>query len=351
MWVKGEIIHNLNKAHGGVADALTRNGQPHLFDRLTWFKLLWIHNDIGARPLIARSWAQGARCWLFLAEQKRGQATALANYYTLAFRPVFTGGEENGTRHALLVALARRLRHGSLRLHHISLAPVPVADGSADLIARAFRTAGWHVYERMATMNWTLNVNGRSFDDYWAERPGELRATLSRKSKKSDLGVEIHKQIIPELWAEYESIYAESWKPAEGSIEFLHAFAKNEARYGALRLGIARHEGAAVAAQLWTIEPGVGGPRAIIHKLAYRQSAAELSPGTILTAAMFRHVIDEDKVALIDYGTGDEAYKADWMEERNPLMQIDCYNPRRLAGLAGSARLRLRALARRGGRD
>jgi len=110
-----------------------------------------------------------------------------------------------------------------------------------------------------------------------------------------------------------------------------------------LRLGIARLDGIAVATQLWTLEPG----RAIIHKLAYRTSAAEHSPGTILTHAMFQHVIDHDKVPLIDYGTGDDAYKADWMDTRTVMERIECFNPSRVDGLIASGKAWLAGLARR----
>ncbi len=346
MWVKGQIIHRPDDATGGVKALLTREAQPHLFDRLRWFELLWAHNDLGIRPIIARSWAQGNRCWLFLAEQQNGAATGLANYYTLAFRPIFTGDAEPKQQKAMLIALARRLRQGRKTLSSITLAPVPTEDGSADLLAGAFRGAGWMVFRSFAAASWTINVAGKTFDDYWAERPGALRSTFARKLKKSAVTVKVHSTLTEALWAEYSSIYAESWKPEEGSLSFLRAMAEEESAAGCLRLGIARLEGVAIAAQIWTLEPD----RAIIHKLAYRASAAEHSPGTILTAAMFRHVIDEDKVELIDYGTGDDSYKADWMDTRHELARITCFNPRHPRALAQALKIWMTRLAR-GNRD
>jgi len=323
MWVKGQITHDLEGATGGVKDLLDRAGQPHLFDRAYWFHMLWTHNALGRQPLIARSWSKGARGWLFLADQGNFKATALANYYTLAFRPIFTGSPDLQTRKALLIATARRLRRRPMHITQITLSPVPTDDGTADLLAHSFRSAGWLVFRSEKTANWTVNVRDMSFDQYWDERPGALRSTFARKAKKADIKTEIHTAFDPSIWAEYESIYAESWKPEEGSIVFLRALAETEGAAGALRLGIARLDGVAIAAQLWTIEPD----RAIIHKLAYRASAADLSPGTTLTAAMFRHVIDIDHVPLIDYGTGDDRYKADWMDTRSVMEQIECLNP------------------------
>ena len=340
MWIKGQIIHRLDDATGGVKDLLTRAAQPNLFDRLRWFELLWAHNNIGVRPTIARTWGGGARCWLFLAQQSASRATALANYYTLSFRPIYTGEPDANTRKALLIAIARRLRG---QLGQITLSPIPAADGTADEFCSAFKRAGWIVFRAFSTVNWTVDVAGKRFADYWAERPGALRSTYARKLKKTGISTEVHRTLNDELWAEYDSIYAESWKPDEGSLAFVHAMATEEAEAGCLRLGIARIDGVAVAAQLWTLQPD----RAIIHKLAYRESAAEHSPGTILTAAMFRHVIDEDRVPLIDYGTGDDAYKADWMDTRQTMEQIDCLNPRYPRALWAASKMWLARLARR----
>jgi len=330
MWVKGQIAYSLNDASGGLSNVLTRAAQPHLFDRITWYKLLWTHNRLGARPIIARAWGEGARSWLFLAQQNVHSATSLANYYTLAFRLVFTGNPDAVMRRALMVAIARRLRRLPLRLARVTLTPVPTDDGSAAELAAAFRAAGWWVFQSFVTANWTVNVAGKSFDAYWSERPGALRSTLARKLKKSLLTTEVHTRFDDALWEHYETIYAESWKPEEGSTAFLRALAEQEAEAGGLRFGLAWLDGVAVAAQLWTIEPG----RAIIHKLAYRASAADHSPGTLLTAAMFQYVIDTDKVDVIDYGTGDDAYKADWMDTRSEMERIECFNPRSLRGFA-----------------
>ena len=124
---------------------------------------------------------------------------------------------------------------------------------------------------------------------------------------------------------------------------FLRAMAETEGAAGALRMGIARIDGQAVAAQLWTVDRGT----AIIHKLAHREDAAEKSPGTILSKALFAHVIDSDRVSLIDFGTGDDRYKADWMTDRTMRMRVALYNSRRPAGLLGAARARMSGLVAR----
>src|SRR5690606_4732959 len=112
------------------------------------------------------------------------------------------------------------------------------------------------------------------------------RTTLKRKAKK--LEIVILTAFDDGAWRSYEAIYAESWKPGEGDPALLQRFAEAEGAAGRLRLGLARHEGQAVAAQFWTVEDGT----AYIHKLAHLQSARPLSAGTVLTAALLARVID-----------------------------------------------------------
>ena len=338
MWVKGEIFRNLDDAARHAAGSLDRAQQASLFDRFDWFGRTLKHTPVSGTPLIVRARADGSDCWLFLAAL-RGKASALASWYTLAFRPIFTGAPDAKTMHALLLATARRLtKHVST----ITLAPMPEADAAR--VVRAFDRARWVATMAPSTVNWTINTANLSFDEYWAARPGELRSTVKRKAVKFGVETQIHTRFDAAAWNAYEAIYAASWKPEEGSSAFLRDMALVEGDAGALRFGVATIAGESVAAQLWTVENG----RAIIHKLAHLETAAEASPGSILTAAMFGHVIDVDQVALVDFGTGDDRYKRDWMDTRTPLMTVALFNPRTPAGLAGAAKHGLRALVRRG---
>ena len=90
-----------------------------------------------------------------------------------------------------------------------------------------------------------------------------------------------------------------------------------------MRMGLASKDGEPVAAQFWTVDDGT----AYIHKLAHRESAKSLSSGTTLTATLLNHVIDADRVSLVDFGTGDDPYKRDWMEEKRRRWSLTCLRP------------------------
>lgn len=305
---------------------------PTPFDKASWYQLI---AETGITPLIAVADDGSASVAVALTEDG-GWITPLRNWYSFIWRQL---GCNSAAAKALLVDIARHLKSRSYR---VTLEPVPDEDGSAQQLIEAFTAAGWRVEAARCDINHALEVKGRSFAEYWAQRPGSLRATLKRKGKK--VQTHIATQFDPLLWEEYERIYAASWKPAEGNPAMLRAFAKSEGHAGRLRLGLAYDGDLAIAAQFWTVEQGT----AYIHKLAHLESHKHLSVGTTLSAILFQHVIDCDRVALIDFGTGDQPYKADWMEVVRPRYRIDCLNPDNPRAWAPLAKRMLRRIAEPG---
>jgi CelD/BcsL family acetyltransferase involved in cellulose biosynthesis len=307
---------NLNEVQGdpAVAALLQAPMATAPFDRLAWFQGLVA--DCGLRPLLAVARDGDTVAILPLAQGADG-LVPLANWYSFRVQPVFSPGADNV---ALLTAIARDL---SKRTGRITLWPVP--DGAASALTTAFRAAGWFVTREACDTNHTLTVGGRCYADYLATRPGPLRTTLKRKAKK--VAITLYDHFTPEAWGHYETVYAASWKPEEGSPVFLRRFAEAEGAAGRLRLGVAHGDVDGllqpVAAQLWTVEAGT----AFIHKLAYVEAAKPLSPGTSLSAALFEQVIDRDGVTNIDFGTGDDPYKRDWMEAQRIRYRIVMLRP------------------------
>ena len=296
------------------AGALGRECQPVPFDRLTWWSGLYELCLPGEHALLALAREDDSRCALALMRRPGSkQLRSLANWYSFWARPVFMGGGE-----ALLPALARDLAKKARR---VSLSPLAEAD--AWQVAQAFCAAGWSVRAEQIDINHRVELAGRSFAKYWAARPGRLRETVRRKSAKSVVTLRIVACFDTSDWAAYEAVYAQSWKPEEGSPAFLRRFAESEGAAGTLRLGLAYIDSRPVAAQLWTVENG----SAYIHKLAHTEEASAHSPGTLLSHALFAHAIDRDGVSSIDFGTGDDAYKRDWMEQARPMLRLDMHRP------------------------
>lgn len=316
-----------------LADLLSDTTQIAPFDRLAWWRLLAEH--CGIDPLLAVARDGNSAAVLPLQRANDG-LTGLANWYTFRLRPVVSAEGDGAT---LLTSLARDLAR---RVHRVTLGGLPDEDGSASLVEAAFRAAGWLVLREESDSNHVLDVAGRSYDAYLAARPGQLRTTLKRKSGKVE--TRVLDRFDSDIWTDYEAIYAQSWKPSEGSPAFLRAFAEAEGKAGRLRLGLALAEGRAIAAQMWTVEGGT----AFIHKLAHIEEAKPLSPGSVLSAALFRHVIDEDEVHTVDFGTGNDGYKRDWMEQVRPRYRLDMLRSRNQKNWLFLAKRALRSLAPRG---
>lgn len=284
------------------------------FDRLGWFAAL--EAEGGMAPLFAVAQDGDGLVALPLARGGRHRHLGpLANWYAFAIRPI-------GTDQRLLGAIARDLRRRAAR---ITLWPLPDEHGEATALARAFRAAGWYTALEPCDTNHYLVPGGRCYADYLATRPGALRSTLRRKGGK--VAITLHDRFTDAAWAAYEAVYAQSWKPEEGCPALLRRFAREEGAAGRLRLGLAHAriggKDQPVAAQFWTLEKGT----AYIHKLAHAASAAALSPGTALSAALFERVIDTDHAHMIDFGTGNDAYKRDWMEATRPRYRLAAWSP------------------------
>lgn len=337
----GEDQANAKAAGAPVALPLGTAGP---FDRPLWFDRLAAMHWSGARRADAFGSADGCSVWLPLVAPQAGRLESLANWYSFVHRPLFAGARDTMAQTGALTDLCTRLR---ARAAQLSLYPVPEVDGSQAMLCAALKAAGWWVVARPAGDSHWLDLAGLDYDRWWADRPGALRSTVARKAKKGLVDLHIAQRCDPDYWQAYENIYAASWKPEEGNPALLRAFAEDEGRAGRIRLGLARIDGVPVAAQFWTVENGC----AYIHKLAHVEDSVKASPGTLLTAALFRHVIITDGVRRVDFGTGNDRYKPDWMNRHDKLWRIEAFNPSRLAAWPKAIRARLRQPRGKQGRD
>jgi CelD/BcsL family acetyltransferase involved in cellulose biosynthesis len=87
-------------------------------------------------------------------------------------------------------------------------------------------------------------------------------------------------------------------------------------------------DGYAAASQIWF----VANKHASIFKLAYDEKYKSLSVGSILTADLFKNIIENDDPIEVEYGVGDEAYKSDWMDKSRQRITLDIYNATTVRG-------------------
>jgi len=270
---------------------------------------------------------------LYADGQAPHRRLAVANCYASLYSPLISSARD---RNAVLGALADKLTERSSACAAVRWAPLDRDSPDTPALERAFAERGWYVRRHFAFGNWHLPCTGLSFEEYMAGRDSRLYNTWLRKSKKfQGPGSDARLEIVtggPGLEAAmdaYEKVYARSWKEPEEHPHFIRGWARICARNGWLRLGLAWVGEVPVAAQFWFTLHG----RANVFKLAYDEQYSRWSAGTVLTAHMFRHSLEEDRVAEIDYLTGDDPYKRSWMSARRERIGLVACNPRSLRGL------------------
>ena len=220
--------------------------------------------------------------------------------------------------------------------------------GLVPLLA-GLRRAGFLSYRFAHFGNWYEFVGGRRWAAYLEARPGALRTTIRRKLRRyeADPAWSFALAHSPEeaeaALPAFEQVYRNSWKRPEPFPRFGPTIIRAAARAGVLRLGVLRCQGQPVAAQYWTVEQGT----ATVLKLAHDETARQMSAGTVLTAWMIRHLLEEERVSALDFGRGDDAYKQSWVTARRQRIGVMLANPRRPRGLAVLGRAALGVAVRR----
>ncbi len=295
------LVNAVYPSHEGVRIYVARSGKK----------------PVAALPILVQKYALGHR------------VESLGNYYTAVYAPVVSPDASLSD----LVTLLKTVRADYSQLASIRMSPMDPKSSTYLLFEKALKAAGLVPFEFFCFGNWYLPVQG-NWDAYLMTRPGTLRSTIKRMTKKfqADGGtlelLQGSAEVERALTA-YEQVYALSWKDSEPYPNFVQGLARTCAERGWLRLGVAWLDGKPIAAQIWI----VSNDSANIYKVAYDEAFKAYTPGTLVTAMMMQHVIETDKVSKVDYLMGDDPYKKTWMSERQERWGIIAYNPRSIGGL------------------
>lgn len=289
----------------------------------------------GGRPRLML-YRDGGRALALLPLMQRedGGLAGLTTPYTCIFRPLAAAGATAEQMRRAGLAFGRACRwHGPVRLDALDtgwpgLAPMLAGLRQSGLVALRFTHFG----------NWHADVAGMDWDGYLATRPGELRQTIRRRLARAGRDGTVRFEMVtggaalePGI-AAYEAVYAGSWKPPEPYPRFTATLLRVAAAAGVLRLSLLRQAETPVAAQYWIVAGGA----ATVQKLAFVESARALSPGTVLTALTIRRLLEQDRIAELDFGRGDDRYKAGWtgaLRQRGGVLLCPWWQPAGVAEL------------------
>ena len=244
--------------------------------------------------------------------------SSLSNNFTSLYSLLIS----NNNKDAILTCLANGLSQMPTR--PLLFEPIDANDDDILRLRHLMEDCGFRSHSYFRFYNWTHPVKGQSFDQYMANRPANLRNTIRRKQNKlkREYGYEIRLYkdsdtyadtddytVIDKALADYYAVYKKSWKTNEFFSDFTPNLVKNLSQLGWSRIAILYINEQPIAAQIWFVVHG----KANIYRLVFDEQWKRYSPGSILTQYLMSYVIDTDKVSEIDFLTGNETYKQDWM--------------------------------------
>ena len=257
--------------------------------------------------------------------------SGLGNYYSMIFAPLVARSVDQAKVLTILFEAVRGLepRYDVLRFQALDReSPIYHA------LQMVLHEAGFAVRPFFHFGNLYESTKDISSQAYFERRRSTLRNIIRRKGGKLERAGRARFELItggPELergMADYEQIYAASWKEPEPYPQFIRGLVRFCAASGALRLGLIYLDGEPAAAQIWIVWRGI----ATIYKLVHDQRFNQLSVGTILTARLMERVIDVDNVVEVDFGSGDDPFKKDWMSNRRERWGMIAFNLRTVRG-------------------
>lgn len=244
---------------------------------------------------------------------------SLKHRYTTHYSLLLTQDDQQQVLTCMAEGLAR------LPLKALLLEPVADNDTRLNKLQQSMQAAGFNCERVFRFYNWVYRVQGESYAGYMAARPARLRNTISRKQRKLEREHDYRIQLytgreVPPRMCDYYTVYNASWKANEQYVDFLDGIVAGFSKQGWARLAVLYVEDKPVAAQLWFVAHA----KASIFRLVYDKVWKAYSPGSILTSFLMEHVIDTCKVEEIDFLTGNDAYKQDWMSDRRERFALSC---------------------------
>jgi len=295
-----------------------------LFLSRAWFELLTEKGLESGASLCLAAVSEGERLLALLPLQQ--QDGGMFGSFTHRYSGLYSLLLVDERRDEILACLVDGLKRSGI--HRLALEPHDPEDEKLHGLREKLAAQGYDCHGGFRFYNWFHRPEGQSFEEYLAGRPSRLRNTLARKRRKlaREQGFDIRLFTdgdVSQGLADYVSVYNSSWKAREQYPDLLSALVERAAVEGWLRLAVLYVGQAPAAAQVWL----VAGGKASIFRLAYDEQWRAYSPGSVLTAWLMQRVIDIDRVEEIDFLTGNEGYKQDWMSERRERRGMSCALP------------------------
>lgn len=259
---------------------------------------------------------------------RKDMLVSLSNYYTTLYEPlVFDNQTGQYSYH-----FAKQLMEKYPEIAMFDFNPLNPNSEVIRGLAQGFVDSGSFVNRYFRFGNWYLEIKNKNFEEYIASLPSRLRSTLQRKRRRLERVYRVEIKIIDSeeglenALNDYEEIYEKSWKPIEPYKNFIRHVVRDFSANGWVKIGLIYLDGKPAAAQIWFFYNNT----ASIFKLAYAPEFSDYSVGSILMMELIRYSIEVENSDCIDFLSGDEPYKRDWLFERRERWGIRVYRKDKL---------------------
>jgi CelD/BcsL family acetyltransferase involved in cellulose biosynthesis len=258
----------------------------------------------------------------------------------LELAPLMDGDDE--ARSAVLCAVIDHVRDVSGPYDVVRFGPMDPDSTPFTRVVRHLRRRGFLVQSYFNHPNWHAQVAGMSSEDYLRARSRDFRRSIRRRARRlaehADYRFELITlpgQVQRGIDAYHRVFAARAMHLQEEPLpeSYIPGAMRCAAAAGCLRLGLVHMAGQPVAYQLCLVSAGT----AYFMRTGYDARFRRLGVGKNVIFSVIAHVLDVDRVGVLDFGVGDHLYKSDWVDQRRERWGIAGYNPRTLRGLRNAA--------------
>ena len=332
--IRVQIHTSLDNLPAPVLDFFAAAGAGNFCFSLPWFRtILRTAGPRGDEPRLYVAERGGVPVAALAVRERKAAGRLKAHMllgpshglYALIYAPLLAGEGGMAGLRAIVAAIVRAapafdvLRFDCLDRRSAEFAALAAAFRRHGLLVRSFRNFD-NAYE---------DVAGLTVEDYLARRSPRTRYFIGRHRRRLERsgrgrfalcqgGASLKAALV-----DYAIVDLLSWKAQEAYPDCVAELFDVAAAAGTLRLGLYYIDGEPAATQVWFVSAG----RATLWRMHYARKFAALSVGNVLTLAMIRHLLHEDRVAELDFGAGEEAFKSKWLGGRRERAGLIVTNP------------------------